>query len=482
MIDALDFKHRYTSGVLSFSPEDNVTPVQEQAIMDRFERVAFAGLEADRYSILWVRHAHAGHHELHFVTPRVELATGNSLNIRPPGEATKKVFDDLRSEINARYGFADPDDPSRTRVVAVPDHALKMAAEALRRGEKPESDVRLLIDGVLSQRAVQGLIRDRADLVEQVSDLGLAVTREGKDYITVSEPQSGQRWRLKGALYERDYTAGRAIEAAESCRERQFGVPDAAAAERFAKRVNGHIAGRAEYHAARYGEAAAGHDRGIQPESERLAVEHRKAPCAVSGPEHDHGLGRYLSERLGDEYLSGKPDSGQLGHDIQPERDGVAFGEPDGGGGYRPERQGGVCRTAERVESGERLDGGETGRTADNEVGDDRAGNALIERIEKFTERAKRAVESLRTGAARFTEHVRAYCAGQREAESAGNGLAGAGEGINAAALAFWEPVRAEQAIAHHRQEEQQRLIEAEKERQEVAHRSSQRRYTGPNI
>jgi hypothetical protein len=43
--------------------------------MDAFERVAFAGLEPDRYSILWVRHRHAGHHELHFVTPRVELAT-----------------------------------------------------------------------------------------------------------------------------------------------------------------------------------------------------------------------------------------------------------------------------------------------------------------------------------------------------------------------------------------------------------------------
>jgi hypothetical protein len=482
MIDALDFKHRYTSGVLSFSPEDNVTPVQEQAIMDRFERVAFAGLEADRYSILWVRHAHAGHHELHFVTPRVELATGNSLNIRPPGEATTKVFDDLRSEINARYGFADPDDPSRTRDVAVPDHALKMAAEALRRGEKPESDVRLLIDGVLSQRAVQGLIRDRADLVEQVSDLGLAVTREGKDYITVSEPQSGQRWRLKGTLYERDYTAGRAIKAAESCRERQFDVPDAAAAERFAKRVNGHIAGRAEYHAARYGEAAAGHDRGIQPEPERLAVEHRKAPRAVSGLEHDHGLGRYLSERLGAEYLSGKPDSEQLGHDIQPERDGVAAGEPDGGGGYRPERQRGVRRAAERVESGERLDGGETGRTADNEVGDDRAGNALIERIEKFTERAKRAVESLRTGATRFTEHVRAYCGGQRAVESAGNELAGTGERLNAAAASVREPLREEQAINAQREQFVHQQREVERQRQVQEERSHQRRYDGPSL
>ncbi|MEB6138280.1 relaxase/mobilization nuclease domain-containing protein, partial [Klebsiella pneumoniae] len=64
----------------------------EQAIIDRFEAVAFAGLESDQYNILWVRHEHANHHELHFVTPRVELSSGKSLNIRPPGELAKQTF------------------------------------------------------------------------------------------------------------------------------------------------------------------------------------------------------------------------------------------------------------------------------------------------------------------------------------------------------------------------------------------------------
>ena len=42
--------------------------------MDDFEAVAFAGLEEDQRTNLWVRHSHAGHHELHFVIPRVELS------------------------------------------------------------------------------------------------------------------------------------------------------------------------------------------------------------------------------------------------------------------------------------------------------------------------------------------------------------------------------------------------------------------------
>ena len=181
LIDSLEFKHKYTSGVMSFAPEEKITPDMEKAIMDRFESVAFAGLEPDQYDILWVRHTHAGHHELHFVTPRVELSTGKSLNIKPPGERAREHFDDFRSEINARYGLADPTDPDRAKNVSTPDHELKIASEALRSGQKRPDNMRELIDGVLSQRAVQGLIRSREDVLEHVKDLGLDVTRAGKD-------------------------------------------------------------------------------------------------------------------------------------------------------------------------------------------------------------------------------------------------------------------------------------------------------------
>ena len=47
LIDSLEFKHKYTSGVLSFAPDEKITPEMEEAIIDRFEKVAFAGLEPD---------------------------------------------------------------------------------------------------------------------------------------------------------------------------------------------------------------------------------------------------------------------------------------------------------------------------------------------------------------------------------------------------------------------------------------------------
>lgn len=56
--------------------KDGPLLVEEEAeLMADFESVAFAGLEPDQYSILWVRHPHAGHHELHFIVPRIELGT-----------------------------------------------------------------------------------------------------------------------------------------------------------------------------------------------------------------------------------------------------------------------------------------------------------------------------------------------------------------------------------------------------------------------
>ena len=115
LINSSNFEWRYTSGVLSFSAGERITPEMEQKIMDEFEAAAFAGLSSDRYNILWIRHAHTGREELHFVVPRIELTTGKSLNIAPPGKASRQLFDTFRSKINAELGLSDPDDPARRR-------------------------------------------------------------------------------------------------------------------------------------------------------------------------------------------------------------------------------------------------------------------------------------------------------------------------------------------------------------------------------
>ena len=67
-------------------------------------------------------------------------------------------------------------------------------------------------------------MRDRADVVAALQDAGLEVPRQGKDYLTALDPETGDRWRLKGELYAFDFERERLDRAAaETAGERTPG-------------------------------------------------------------------------------------------------------------------------------------------------------------------------------------------------------------------------------------------------------------------
>ena len=418
LIDSLDFKWKYTSGVLSFAPDEVITPEMESDIIDRFESLAFAGLENDQYNILWVRHSHAGHHELHFVTPRVELATGKSLNIKPPGERAREHFDDYRSEVNAKYGLADPADPDRAKNVSTPDHELKIAAEALRKGQKAPDNMRELIDGVLTQRASQGLIQSRDDVLEHVSQLGLEITRTGKNYITVSDPQSASRWRLKGGLYAKDFEPSTAIERADIARERDYSKPDQAAAKRYAERVERHISARAKYHASRYQAPEQKHRLEISIEQSHLAIDHR-----------GKSLDRYIRGELGNDAISSIEDISKLRSNNGAKQEIEKAGTFQHRGSEQ--RQSKLLSTSEGRENQRQVP--ITRKQDSDKVGTidhDRIRNSLIERLEEFRRSVQQATERIRSRARRITEDVRTYIARERESQSPSSKLEQASRGV----------------------------------------------------
>jgi hypothetical protein len=251
LIDALSFKHRYSSGVLSFSPGEVVSPDMEQSIMDGFERVAFAGLQPDQYAILWVRHQHANHHELHFLTPRVELSTGKSMNISPPGRASRELFDTFRSMINAEYGLADPDDPARARDVSLPAHVARLKADANRKGKALQDDIREVISESVRREIAKGLITGQDDVVRFLKGEGFAINRCGRDYVTVIEPSESMKIRLRGVFFSQDrFDAVRANLAQETPIQDK---PDLEKAAALSKKLEGMISTRAEYNRRRYG-------------------------------------------------------------------------------------------------------------------------------------------------------------------------------------------------------------------------------------
>jgi len=194
LIDSQSRKWTYSTGVISFALEDRPTEAQQDALMNDFERLAFAGLEPDQYDITWVRHSHTdgGRVELHFLTPRMELASGKAFNIAPPG--WEGSYAPLRDAYNYQHGWARPDDPTRSRTLQwVPDRA--------RRGEAVE-----VITEYLEGRIITGQIENRDGIVGALHEAGYETPRLGKNYVTAKDPETGQRWRLKGRIYEKDWT------------------------------------------------------------------------------------------------------------------------------------------------------------------------------------------------------------------------------------------------------------------------------------
>jgi len=283
LIDAVPFERTYTSGVLSFAPGEIITPAMEESIMDGFERVAFAGLEPDRYSILWVRHRHAGHHELHFVTPRIELVSGKSLNIHPPGRVSQALFDTFRSQVNAEYGLADPTDPARARDVSLPNHIAKLQADASRKGKALDTDIREAITSYVRREVEAGRIEDQAGVVRYLKNAGYEITRSGEDYITVMHPETQKRLRLKGGLYSRSSFNARET-AAPGVR---YGIPDPQRAAVLAAQLEPMVAARARFHRQRYGAG-----------DEERAPDRQQAPG--QGVEL---LSQYIERHLGEDAL-----------------------------------------------------------------------------------------------------------------------------------------------------------------------------------
>ena len=291
--DSLDFEKKYTSAVIAWAPEDRPTGEQIEAVLDEFEKTAWAGLEPDRYAWTAVLHRERGGGvHAHILAAQCDLQTGRSLNIAPPG--WQKTFDPLRDAFNHEHGWSRPDDPARARAQR-PGHVAYIEASKLRAGLEHEADPRTLIRDYLVQRVEHGAVKGRADVVSALEDVGLDVPRQGKDYITARDPDTGKRWRLRGELYERDFEPGRLDRPTE---EQAGGRPEAnrgrsrARARAARRELERRRKRRAAFHRGRYGRG----DR----EDARVADE---GLAQAAGGRHEP-FSRYLLRKLGGDALA----------------------------------------------------------------------------------------------------------------------------------------------------------------------------------
>jgi preprotein translocase subunit YajC len=220
LAETLSFVHRYTSGVISWHADDDPSSEEVQEVLDDFERLAFAGLEPDQYSsaAIW----HRGH--VHVIAARVELRTGLSHNLAPPGR--QKAFDHLRNYWNHKKGWARPDDPNRARQVQ-PGRMIKANLAAIKLveadelltafGAEPELQGREQRKAAVVEwirgRILANAINSRDDVITSLGQVG-TVNRVGKDYLSVRIAEDDKPIRLKGSMFDERFDAD-AIRAAE---------------------------------------------------------------------------------------------------------------------------------------------------------------------------------------------------------------------------------------------------------------------------
>ena len=228
LTDTLKFKHKYTSGVIAWHLDDNPTDEDIAQILDDFEALAFAGLAPSQYALSAILHVdHNGSKHIHWIAPRVELSSGHSLNVAPPGHLT--AFDALRDRWNYRRGWARPDDPDRKRLfnpgpswrAQERKRISSSLAGSLIAGNHQEDgfevalatepDTRQILVDLAIQLVFEEKVNSRQELVEGFKRFA-EVTRAGADYISVKTNGADKAIRLKGEIFNvnSDYSAIRA--------------------------------------------------------------------------------------------------------------------------------------------------------------------------------------------------------------------------------------------------------------------------------
>ena len=206
----------YTSGVLSFAPEESITDAQKIEIIESFERNLFPGLMKGEYSGYWVEHQDKDRQELHFVFADIHLPSGKALPVYYIGKDFDLV-DSWKDLINIDYGLEDPNDPKRKRAYRLKgyEYALKKQQEKDKLAGKAIKDEKVFDEEKIGEWLIEEIaddesIQTQADVIRVIAE-AFEITRVAKDgkSISIKNPVGGRNIKLKGMMYEREFTRQR---------------------------------------------------------------------------------------------------------------------------------------------------------------------------------------------------------------------------------------------------------------------------------
>lgn len=266
LAESLDFKNRYTVGVLSFEEKD--LPEQAKAdIMASFESTVFAGLEQDQYSIAWVEHKDKNRLELNFFIANVELSTGKRL--QPYYDrADRGLINAWKDIINHDFSLTDPNDPQKT-IDLKPNQSLPRTKDELRQ----------LIHDTIKQEVLDGNITSRDDVIAYMEQLGLEIARTTKTAVSIKDPDGGQNIRFKGEYYEQNFRIDENYTADQDRASESYHAGERERIQRARAELESRVTAKREYNQERY------------PSPTQAVFEHHQLSTQIN--DFNRGYGRY---------------------------------------------------------------------------------------------------------------------------------------------------------------------------------------------
>ena len=200
IIKGISFSQKTCFGVLSFEEKhDFLTEEQKLKIIKDFEHALLEDYMLERTNRLWVEHSDKnGRLELNFLIPKIDMPTGKSFNPYL-AKFDQHRIDLIKRIINDEYNLSSPDDPAREQTIS----GNKKNIGHYQNLEE--------LDKKLHDLAKEGYIKNRDHMIELLNQIGIEVTRSTKKSITVMLPNQKTKNRLKGGIYDANFTGAQGL-------------------------------------------------------------------------------------------------------------------------------------------------------------------------------------------------------------------------------------------------------------------------------
>ncbi|MEZ2298003.1 hypothetical protein [Variovorax sp. RCC_210] len=162
VINAIQRKHRYVSGVLAFRDDEKPTRAQMYEVIDSFKKTVAPGLSDRQFNSLFVLHTEKSNVEVHFIFPMTsfcESSRGKRLNVHPPGARNLALYEAFTQVTNHKLGYGQVVPDTMRAAISVTDRKLPSS-----KGKRRSAH---LLQHEIVQAVQAGQVKNRKELGER---------------------------------------------------------------------------------------------------------------------------------------------------------------------------------------------------------------------------------------------------------------------------------------------------------------------------